>query len=167
MPLFREKRESEQPSEQVAPVPPPQPGVHLLYEGPILATWFVLYRLEQEVERSKRYGSCLSILVAEVQLIADERVFQAQRLAAAEASHRSARAVDLVGWLDDRRIIVVLPEADAASARFAASRLRDEIWILSHSQGNQKWDITMVDDLSEIEALLEHASDQDQAAAAA
>jgi hypothetical protein len=166
MPLFRDKRESEQAPEQPAATPPPQPGVHLLYEGPILASWFVLYRLDQEVERAKRYGSCLSILVAEPQLIANERVGDAQRLAAAAASKKSARSVDLVGWLDHRRIIVVLPEADAASARFAASRLRDEIWILSHSQGNQKWDITMVDDLSEIEALLDQAASQDLAAAA-
>ena len=66
--------------------------------------------------------------------------------------HRSA---DLVGWLDSQRIIVILPLTDAASARFAASRFRDEIWLLSHVRGNQKWQISLVDDLDEIGALLD------------
>jgi hypothetical protein len=160
MPLFRDKRESAPPPADVAPAGPPPPGPHLLLDGPILAQWFVLYRLDQELERAKRYGSCLSILIAEPQLIAGERVAHAQRLAAAEAARKSSRMVDLVGWLDADRIVVVLPEADAASARFVASRLRDEIWILSHAQANTKWQVTLIDDLSEIASLLETPSDE-------
>ncbi len=160
MPLHRDKREIHTENQE-APLPPP--GPQLLFGGPILVSWFVLYRLAQELQRARRYGRCLSILVAEPQLIASERVSDAQRTAAAEAANKSARSPDIVGWLDDQRIIVVLPETDAASARFAASRFRDEIWILSHAQGNQKWQISLVDDLDEIEALLDQTA-ADQAA---
>jgi len=160
MPLFRDKRE-DHAEEQEAP--PPPPGPQLLFDGPILVSWFVLYRLEQELDRARRYGSCLSILVAEPQLIASERVSDTQRMAAAETANKSARTMDLVGWLDGMRIIIILPETDAASARFAATRFRDEIWTLSHAQGNQKWQISLVDDLDEIEALLDQAA-ADQAA---
>ena len=160
MPLFRDKREAHAEEQEASP---PPPGPQLLFDGPILVSWFVFYRLGQELERARRYGSYLSILVAEPQLIARERVSDAQRMAAAEAADKSARATDLVGWLDGQRIIVILPETDAASARFAASRFRDEIWMLSHVQGNQKWQISLVDDLDEIEALLDQTA-TDQAA---
>jgi hypothetical protein len=163
MPLFREKH-NEHTEPVDVPARPLPAGPHLLFDGPVLAEWFVLYRLGQEIERSRRYGSCLSILVAEPQLIVGELVAPAGRIAAAEAANKSARNTDLVGWLDESRIIVVLPEADAASARFVASRLRDEIWIVSHSQGGQKWQIQLVDDLDEIQAILPLATATDQAA---
>ena len=165
MPLFRDKQDGRTLEEAA---PPPPAGPQLLFDGPILASWFVLYRLAQELDRARRYGCCLSIMVAEPQLIASERLSDAQRVAAAEAASKAARAADLVGWLDSQRIIVVLPLTDAASARFAATRFRDEIWDLSRTQGNQKWQISLVDDLDEIGALLDQmATDQtstDQAA---
>jgi hypothetical protein len=168
MPLFK-KRESLSPEpeiveEEAPPPPPPPPGPHLLFDGPILAQWFLLYRLEQELERAKRYGSCLSLLLAEPQRIATERVAGAQLLAAATAATRSARIVDLVGWLDEDRIAIILPEADAASARFAVTRLRDEMWVSSHGRGNQKWQISMIDDPLKIEELLEQLSEVSAAA---
>jgi hypothetical protein len=141
--------------EEPPPPPPPPPGPHLLFDGPVLARWFLLYRLEQELERAKRYGSCLSLLLAEPQRIARERVREEQRLAAALAANRSSRTVDLVGWLDESRIAILLPEADGASARFAVTRLRDEMWVSSHVQGNQKWQISMIDDLTKIEEMLD------------
>lgn len=156
MPLFRDKQDG-RTQEEAAPPPGPQ----LLFDGPILASWFVFYRLAQELDRARRYGCCLSIMVAEPQLIASERPSDTQRFAAAEAANKAARSADLVGWLDSQRIIVILPLTDAASARFAASRFRDEIWLLSHAQGNQKWQISLVDDLDEIGALLDQtATDQ-------
>ena len=153
MPLLKDKREQTTPAPEVEPEAPAGPA--LLFDGPVLVSWFVLYRLEQELERARRYGSCLTLLVAEPQLIANERVADGQRLIVADAANKSARSTDLVGWLDDGGIIVVLPEADAASARFAASRLRDEMWNVSHVQGSQKWQISLVDDLDEIASFLE------------
>jgi hypothetical protein len=166
MPLFKKKQELELPPpvEEEAPAPPPPPpGPHLLMDGPVLARWFLFYRLEQEVERAKRYGSCLSLLIAEPQVIARERVPEAQRLAAAEAANRSSRIHDLVGWLDEHRIGIILPEADAASARFAVTRMRDEMWVSSQFRGNQKWNVTLLDELPKIEELLRERPNADSA----
>jgi len=88
------------------------------------------------------------------QLITGEHVRSDGREAAASAAAKSARSLDLVGWLDDSRIIMVLPMTDAPSARFAATRMRDEMWLLSYTHGGQKWQIQLVDDLDQIESLL-------------
>jgi hypothetical protein len=154
MPLFREKREAVPQPDPESPDVPVAAGPHLLLDGPVLARWFVLYRLEQELYRARRYGPPLTILVSEPQLIVGERVRQDGREAAAIAAAKSARSLDLVGWLDESRIIMVLPMTDAPSARFAATRMRDEMWLLSYTHGGQKWQIRMVDDLDQIEALL-------------
>ena len=155
MPLFREKRESGQPLPvEETPEAPTEPGPHLLLDGPVLARWFVLYRLDQELYRARRYGAPLTVLVSEPQLITGERVRADGRAAAALAAAKSARSLDVVGWLDDSRIIMVLPMTDAPSARFAATRMRDEMWLLSYTHGGQKWQIRLVDDLDQIEGLL-------------
>jgi hypothetical protein len=154
MPLFRDKREINQlPAEDAEEAPLP-PGPHLLLEGTVLARWFVLYRLEQELYRARRYGPPLTVLISEPQLISGERVRRDGREAAAAAAAKSARQLDLVGWLDENRIIMVLPMTDAPSARFAATRMRDEMWLLSYTHGGQKWQIKMIDDLDQIEAIL-------------
>jgi hypothetical protein len=166
MPLFREKREVTPLPPVEAPAAPPVPGPHLLFDGPVLAQWFVLYRLRQELYRAQRYGAPLTVLISEPQLIVGERVRRDGRDAAATAAARSARALDLVGWLDDSRIIMILPMTDAPSARFAATRMRDEMWLLSYTHGGQKWQIHLIDNLEEIKALLEHATPaSDQSAA--
>jgi hypothetical protein len=169
MPLFRDKRANNPPAVEESAAPPPQAplGAELLRDGPVLARWFVLYRLEEEIYRTRRYGAPLTVLVAEPQLIVGERVRQDGRQAAAVAAGRSARALDLVGWLDEQRIIMVLPMTDAPSARFAATRMRDEMWLLSHSHGGQKWQVRLIDDLDAIEAMLiEQNAPTEQAEAA-
>jgi hypothetical protein len=167
MPLFREKRDNTPPPQEVAAEPPAVDGPHLLFDGPVLARWFVAYRLEQELYRARRYGAPLTVLLSEPQLITGERVRRDGREAAAAAASKSARSLDLVGWLDDNRIIMVLPMTDAPSARFAATRMRDEMWLLSYQHGGQKWQIRLIDDLDHIEALLiEQTASLDQAEAA-
>ena len=152
MPIFRsEKRE-----ERAEPAPieaPPPPGPHLLLDGPILAAWFIRYRLAEELERTRRYGAPLCVLVAEPQLLREERLPRDAAEAAAEAARKAARSTDLVGWLDDRRVVIVLCLTDAESARFALNRLRDEMWLLSYTQGGQKWGITLLDDPEKIASL--------------
>jgi hypothetical protein len=155
MPFRRDKRESSQPlPDEAQDAAPTAPGPHLLFDGPVLARWFIVYRLEQELYRARRYGAPLTVLISEPQLIVGERVRRDGREAAAAAAEKSARSLDLVGWLDDSRIIMVLPMTDAPSARFAATRMRDEMWLLSYQHGGQKWQIKMIDDLDQIEALL-------------
>lgn len=158
MPLFRDRKDSSAAANEGEATSPPPPGPHLLHEGPLLAPWFVLYRLAEEIERSRRYGRPLSILVARIQLLPHETIPAQGRAAAAEAAIKAARGTDLVGWLDDRRIIAVLPETDAESGRFVVSRLRDEMWLLSYAQGGQKWEIDLIDDIGQIEALLQDES---------
>lgn len=119
-------------------------------DGPLYATWYTHFRLAQEVARSRRYGNALSILVAEPQLITREHATSAGTLAAAQAAIKSARNTDLVGWMGDGNIMVIMAETDAPSGRFAVTRLRDEMWLLSHSHGGHKWQITLIDDLERI-----------------
>ena len=74
MPFRREKRESSQlPPEEAHDAPPP-PGPHVLFDGPVLARWFIVYRLEQELYRARRYGAPLTVLISDPQLIVGERV---------------------------------------------------------------------------------------------
>jgi len=151
MPPFRDKRD-----QQEALRPPP--GPHLLFDAPVLATWFLLYRLEQELDRSRRYGNPLSILVAEAQVITGGHLSDESRQVAGRVVNKSARGIDLAGWLDATRMIIVCPQIDAASARFPATRLRDEMSRLSLAVNGPKWQISLVDDLDEIQALLDQAT---------
>lgn len=160
MPLFRDKREDQRNEREARP---PPPGRQLLFDGPVLATWFLLYRLEQELDRSRRYGSPLSILVAEADVITGGQLSGESRQAAGRIVNESARAIDLAGWLDATSMIIVCPQIDAASARFVATRLRDEMSRQSLAVAGPKWQISLVDDLDEIQALLDQAT-ADQAA---
>jgi hypothetical protein len=162
MPWFRDKRQEEIEAEAAALAEdeaPPPPGTWLLMEGPLYADWYLRFRLEQEIARSRRYGSAFAILIAEPQLIAQERVSAEGTLAAADAAMKAARNTDLVGWMGDGNIMVIMPETDAASGRFAVNRLRDEMWLLSHGRGGHKWEITLIDDLERIEEIAGVAPD--------
>jgi len=152
MPLFRDRRKDEQAAvEQAEAEAPTPPGPWMLMEGPLFAPWYMRFRLLQEIERSRRYGNALSILIAEPQLITNERLNEEGLLAAAQAAINSGRATDLVGWMGDgQRIMIILAETDAPSGRFAVARLRDEMWLMSRSSNGYKWTITLVDDLERI-----------------
>ena len=152
MPLFRDRKREEQEAAELAEVDEtPAPGPWMLMDGPLYAAWYMKFRLVQEIQRSRRYGNALSILIAEPQLITDERVASEGTLAAAQAAINSARITDLIGWMGDgSQIIAILAETDAPSGRFAVARLRDEMWLLSHSRGGHKWSITLIDDLAKI-----------------
>ena len=168
MPLFRDRKRIEQDAAEQAVIDePPPPGPWMLMEGPLYAPWYIKFRLLQEIERARRYGNALSILIAEPQLITDEQVHAGGMLAAAEAAIKSARNTDLVGWMGDgQRLIVVLAETDAPSGRFAVARMRDEMWLMSRSQGGQKWSITLVDDLDQIAQIAGAPPPQTRAGAA-
>src|SRR5262245_27576521 len=158
MPLFRDrKKEDQEAGEQAEPEDIALPaGEWMLRDGPLFAAWYMKFRLAHEVQRARRYGNALSILIAEPQLITDEHVQSAGTRAAAEAAVRSSRVTDLMGWMGEgSRIMAILPETDAPSGRFAVARLRDEMWLLSHSLGGHKWSIDLIDDLDRIAEIAE------------
>lgn len=118
----------------------------LLDEG-LLASWFMQYRLEQEVDRALRHGRPLAILMAQPELIIGERLTRAARTAAAGAAIAAGRTTDLVGWAEDNAcILIVMPETDPELARVGATRLRDEIWRRGRAVNAPQWDITLMHD---------------------
>jgi hypothetical protein len=62
--------------------------------------------------------------------------------AAAAAAISAARVTDLIGWLSDHRILVILPETDRDGAAAAAYRLTSEMSRLGSNQGRTRWTVT-------------------------
>ena len=136
-------------SENKAAPPPaetPAPGPHLLRQHGLLAPWFVVYRLDEELERARRHEHPIAIIIAEPQLLPGEDLPESVRIAAAEAATQGGRRYDLAGWLDTCRVVVVMPDTQEAEAKAAAERLRTEMWRRSTAIGGQKWTITHIAD---------------------
>ncbi len=122
----------------------------LLHDGRLLAKWFIEYRLKQEVDRAKRYDRPLSVLVAVPTMLLNERLTDAALDAAVSAAVLAARETDLVGWIGEDRIMVIMPETNGDRAKIAMSRWRDEMWLRSRGVGGQKWQLTVLDALTEL-----------------
>jgi hypothetical protein len=129
----------------------PQPGPHLLRDSGLFAPWYVACRLDEELERARRHEHPVALVVAVPQLLAGERLASVVRDSAAAAASRGARRYDLVGWLDDRRVIVVMPETHAVEAEAAAERIRLEMWRGSSGVGGQKWTVVTIGDARSFE----------------
>ena len=121
-------------------------GRDLLLDGEILARWYVELRFEEEVERSHRYGRPLSVLIATPTLLPGETAAPKAVHAAAAAARAAARSMDLVGWIDDTTVLMILPETAREEARSAASRWRNEMFTRSRNEGGQKWEIRIAHD---------------------
>ena len=108
MPFRREKRQPVQLPAEEAPFampeePGPSPTVRWAGAGAVVRP----LSTGAGAVQGARYGAPLTVLLSEPQLITGERVRNDGRDAAAVAANRSARSLDLVGWLDDRRILMV------------------------------------------------------------
>lgn len=146
----------------------PPPGPHLLREHGLLAPWFVAYRLDEELERARRHEHPIAIIVAEPQLLPGEDLPHAVRAAAADAAMQGARTYDLAGWLDARRVVLVMPDTQEAEARAGAERLRTEMWRRSTGVGGQKWTIMQIADarsFADAQAFLQSLDSDARAAA--
>lgn len=128
-------------------------GIEDLHDGNLLVRWFAEYRLAQELDRSRRYGRPLAVLVASPALLPHEELSEDALLAAVAAAHAAARTTDLVGWFSEREILMVLVETAPDDARTALSRWRDEMWLKGRSAGGPKWTITLLEDMSEVEDI--------------
>ena len=121
-------------------------GRDLLLDGEIFARWYMEMRFEEEAERSHRYGRPLSVLVATPSVLPGETPAPKAVHAAAAAARAAARSMDLVGWIDERTILMLLPETAREEARSAASRWRNEMYARSRTEGGQKWEIRIAHD---------------------
>lgn len=148
--------------EQEPEAPPPQEepsqlpreaGPAILTEGPLLAPWFVLYRLEEEMERARRYGRPLSILIISAPaLLSREKLDPEAISAAVEAARVTARSTDLLGWVDDGTLLIVMPETPEREAQVAVSRWQNEMWLRSRKFGGGKWEVAAVQGSEDLES---------------
>lgn len=133
----------------------------VLRDRGLLAPWFMAYRLEQEIERARRYGRPLSVMMAEPALLPNERYSRAAMEAVAEAAHKVSRNTDLVGWADEMaRLVIIMPETDGEAAQIAATRLRDELWIRTRAADGHKWEVGLLCGPEEAAQLLAPAQEQ-------
>lgn len=157
-----EGSDDEIPGNAGEPARPQPPGPHLLMDGALYAEWFILYELEKELERARRHERPLSILIlTPVPSLGEHPSGHALQVAAA-AAMRCARPTDLIGWLPDNRILVVLPETDKDGAAAAGYRWRTEMYTRTLAVGALRWLVTTCAnpfDYEHVDDLLEGAQD--------
>jgi len=93
-------------------------------ETGLLAHWYVTLRGKEECERAARYRRPIALFLAEIAPEADPKTIQG------ELPHqltKNFRKVDIIGYLGNGRYVVLMPEADMAGARLAASRFRESL----------------------------------------
>jgi len=127
--------------------------LNLLFDGPVLASWYTQYILEREVDRARRYGRPLSVVMATPELLPGERLPREAYDNAVRAAADTARATDLVGRTDEGYLLMIMPETEPHDARTAASRWLDEMWRRSRAAGGKKWHIEALDEIESIEQL--------------
>lgn len=128
-------------------------GPRLLTDRGILSRWYVLFRLIEEIDRAGRYARPLAVMVAKPDLLPGERLAPDGRAAAADAASRTARSTDLVGWLSDDSILIVMPETPQTDARTAVNRWQSEMWLHGRTRGGQKWSVIVLDQLEDFATL--------------
>ena len=120
-------------------------GPEVIRDGTLLARWYIVHRLDEELNKARRYGRPLSIAVARPKLLPGERLSPEAVTAATEAARVMSRSTDLFGWLGPQSFLIIMPETDDANAKVALSRWRDDILMRSRSHGGQNWDILAMD----------------------
>ncbi len=132
----------------VAPAAP-----QALKDRGILAQWYVLYRLAEEIARARRYHRPLAVLVARPDVLVGECVSDAVLDQTAAAILGTARATDLTGWLARQAILIVLPETTRRAALAGISRWLGEIWLKTQAYGGVPWKVKTLaypDDFADI-----------------
>jgi hypothetical protein len=138
------------PEPEPKAAPPPE-SPELLRSGVLLTPWFILYRLDEEMRRARRYQRRLSVIIAAPAVLPGERLAAEALYAAAEAAQAIARSTDLVGWIEGDRILTIMPETTPEEAKAAASRLLNEMWLRGRSMGGKKWSLAAIEDASAFE----------------
>lgn len=124
---------------------PPQEAAHRgpesLKDRGLLARWFIIHRLGEEMLRAGRYGRPMAVMVARPSLLPGEQVSEEALARAAAALSDVARRSDLAGWLDDHTVLAIMPETERRGALAAAYRWLNEMWLRSRGAGGQKWNV--------------------------
>lgn len=119
----------------------PEYGPEVLREGPLLARWFILFELDREMKRASRHERALSIMVLMPYPTLGYVPSDAAMLAAATAAQKAMRTTDLIGWLPNGGILVVMPETDKDGAAAAVNRWRDAMYMSTIPMGAVRWKI--------------------------
>jgi len=125
--------------------PPPAAGVEVLRDGDLHARWYIMYRLEEELERARRHSRPLTVMIAAPTLLPGERATPEELEAASSAARSAARAFDLIGWVSQYRFLIVLPETMSRDAQIVMSRWRDKMWLRTRVLGGREWVLTAVE----------------------
>jgi hypothetical protein len=138
-------------TEPEAAAAPRPPGAEVLREGVLLAHWYILYRLDEEMERARRYQRPLSIMIARPKLLPGEQSTALALEVGAAAAQAAARSTDLLGWLGSDSILMVMPETRQANANAAASRWRDDMWLRGQHVGGHQWQVVAMENVGNFE----------------
>ena len=131
----------------------------ILTDGLLLTRWYITYRLDQEMERARRYQRPLSVVLATPAVLPGEQLAEQALASGAAAARAAARSTDLAGWMDGSRILIVMPETTHALARVAIFRWRNEIMVRTA----RKWWFAVIEDAGKYEGaeeLLQAATEQ-------
>ena len=134
---------------------PAPKGRETLLENGLLSGWYMEYRLEEELERARRYGRPLAVLHAAPALLPGEQPNDSLLEAGATSAQNIGRATDLVGWGRDHGLLIIMPETDLAGAEAATSRWQTDLYLKTHPAGAHKWKVRAIDasQLESAEAL--------------
>jgi hypothetical protein len=111
----------------------------VLTDGVLLAEWYIVRRLDEELKRARRHDRPLSVVVATPRLIPGERVTALELEVAAAAARAVARSTDLLGWLGSDSILMIMPETSPLGARSAVFRWRSDMVRRTRSMGGHQW----------------------------
>lgn len=156
MRLFK-KPEADLPAQPVAI------GPELLKDGSLFAAWYLVYRLDEEMDRARRYGRPLALAQAVTPSVSTLREDPEALTAATEAAQTAARSTDLLGWIGEDRILMIMPETTETEAETAVSRWQNEMWLRSRKFGGLKWHITALPDPLGFESaaqFIEHVTEE-------
>lgn len=146
MPLFKKQKDA--PERGTASLA----GEAVLKEGPLYARWYILRRLDEELERARRYGRPVAvIMIAAAPPIPGEPRNEPALQAAVETAQNVARSIDLLGWYGDDSFLTIMPETTQAHAEAAVSRWRNEMWLRSRALGGQKWRVAALESSDQYE----------------
>ena len=139
---------------ETSAAPLPEQGPQVLNDGGLLATWYIARRLDEELARAHRCDRPIAVLLPSPQLLPGEVLPPAAKDAAAAAVLRATRRYDLVGWLPDGHIIVIMPETRDEEAAAIADRLRNEMFRCSSGVGGHKWSVHEIPNARSFETSL-------------